>query len=262
MLREIFRELFQYRELLRAFTYRNIKIRYKQTIMGFLWAIFMPAVIVLSGIVIKKAIAIVSGRPLELAEIVSVSVKALPWAFFIGAIKFSVNSLVGNMNLVKKIYFPREVFPISYIFVQLFDFLIAIAFLTLVLIFARIGLSIYLLYVPFLIIFLVLFTIGLALILSCGNVFFRDVRYIVDVVLTFGIFFTPVFYEASMFKDWKIILLLNPVASILESMNAVVVFHKMPDIFWFTYAGVASAVMFISGLSVFHKSEQIFAEVI
>ena len=191
---EMIKEFIQYRGLLVALTLRSIKIRYKQTAMGFLWAIFMPIIIVLAGIIVKKAMAVLSGRPLELSQIASVVVKSLPWAFFIGALKFSVNSLVGNMNLVQKIYFPREVFPISYILAQLFDFLIASFTLTLVLIFAKIGISIHLLWLPLIILFLVLFTAALGLLLSCANLFFRDVKYIVDVILTFGIFFTPVFY--------------------------------------------------------------------
>ena len=114
-MKKSFLRLLEYKELLFALTKRNIKIRYKQSIMGFLWAIFMPAVIVISGIIVKKAMAIFAGRPLELIQIISVSVKALPSAFFVGAVKFSANRLVGNMGLIKKIYFPREVFPISYI---------------------------------------------------------------------------------------------------------------------------------------------------
>ena len=237
-------------------------MKYKQTVMGFLWAIFMPALIVLSGIVVKGAMAALSNKPLALQEIVSVSVKALPWAFFVGALKFSVASIVGNMSLVTKIYFPRELFPISYVLGQLFDFFVAGLFLTLVLIFAHIGISIYLLWLPLIILFLVLLTMGLAMILSCGNVFFRDVRYIVDTLLTFGIFFTPVFYEAGMFAKWKTLLLLNPVGSILEAINETVVLHQLPDVGWLTYAGVCSLAIFIFGLIIFHKNEPLIAEYI
>jgi len=257
---EMIQELIQYRELLGALTWQNIRIRYKQTAMGFLWALFMPIIIVLSGIVVKKAMAVVSGRPLELTEIASVTVKALPWAFFIGAIRFSVTSLTGNMNLVQKIYFPREMFPFSYILAQLFDFVIATFVLAIVLIFAKVGVSIYLIWLPILILFLILFTTGLSLILSCGNLFFRDVKYIVDVILTFGIFFTPVFFSASMFGKWKTLLLLNPIGAILESINNVVVLHQAPEPFWLTYAGLWSIICFLVSWYIFHKAESTFAE--
>jgi ABC-type polysaccharide/polyol phosphate export permease len=258
----MFRELIESHELLWALTWRNIQIRYKQTIMGFLWAIFMPIIIILSGIVVKKAMAMFAGRPLDLSQIVSVSVKALPWAFFVGTLKFAVNSLVGNMSLIKKIYFPREVFPLSSVLSQLFDFIIALAFLVIIFMFARIGASIHLLWVPVLFMFLILFVTALGMVLGCANLFFRDVKYIVDVVLTFGIFFTPVFYEARMFGKWGKIILLNPVAAILENLNSVVVLKTAPDYLWLLYAGIWSIGGFFLAWYIFHKTEPLFAEYI
>jgi lipopolysaccharide transport system permease protein len=257
---EMIKELIQHRELLWALTWRNIKIRYKQTAMGFLWAIFMPMLVVLSGVVVRVAMSSISGKPLQLADIASVSVKSLPWAFFVGALKFGVTSLVGNMNLVTKIYFPREIFPLSSIISQLFDFGIAMAALAIVLVFAKVGFSIYLLWVPVLLILLVLLTTGLSFILSCANLFFRDVKYIVDVVLTFGIFFTPVFYSADMFGKWKNILLLNPVAPLLEGINDVVVLHTSPDPFWLTYTAIWAIGGFVLSWIIFKKAEPAFAE--
>jgi ABC-type polysaccharide/polyol phosphate export permease len=253
-------ELISHREILFALVKRNIKIRYKQTIMGFLWAIFIPLVIVISGIIVKKAISILSGKPLEFVQIVSMSAKALPWAFFIGAIRAAVGSLVANIFLIKKIYFPREIFPISYILTQLFDFFIALVVLTIIFIFAKIGISIYLLWAPLLIFFLIFLATGLGFVLSCSNLFFRDVKYIVDVILNFGIFFTPVFFEASMFGRWKPLLLLNPVAAILENINNVVVLHKPPDLLWLIYAGVLAVFFLLGGWLIFKKAEPVFAD--
>ncbi len=259
-MKEMIQEFIQYKELLGALTYQNIRIRYKQTIMGFLWALFMPIVIVCSGVMVKKAMATLSGAPLKFTEIASVSVKALPWAFFIGAIRFAVNSLIGNINLVQKIYFPREMLPLSYVLAQLFDFIVASCVLIVILTFAKIGISIYLFWLPLLILFLVFFTTGLCLILACGNLFFRDVKYIVDVILTFGIFFTPVFFDASMFGKWEQVMLLNPMGAILENINTVVVLHRAPDFFWLTYAGLWAIFGFFISWYIFHKSETTFAE--
>ena len=253
-------ELLKYRSLLWAFTIRNIQLKYKQTVMGFLWAIFMPLIIVFSGIVVKAAMAQMSGRPIQLAEMASVAVKSLSWAFFVAALKFSVNSLVGNMDLVKKIYFPKEVFPLSYTLGQLFDLFIASAAFTVIFFFAHIGVSIYLLWLPVLILLLVMLTAGLGMTLSCANLFYRDVRYVVDVILTFGIFFTPVFYEASMFKKWETVILLNPVAPILESINRVVVLQQSPDLFWLSYSAAWAFVSFFGGWYIFDQAEPLFAE--
>lgn len=241
-------------------TLRDIRIRYKQAAMGFLWAIFMPLMAVFAGVLIKAAISLTSEKPIDLTGVASISVKVLPWTFFISAIKFAVNSLVGNRELVTKIYFPREVFPFASILACLFDFLIASLTLAILLAIAHIGLSIQILWLPVLLLFLILFTSGLGLILASANLFFRDVKYIVEIILMFGIFFTPVFYEANTFGKWKPFLLANPIGSILEGINNVVVLHISPSPFWLFYAGVASVITFIIGLSIFHITEPYFAE--
>lgn len=253
-------ELIQYRHLLYMLTWRDIKIKYKQSLMGFLWAILMPMLIVAAGILVKKAFSIMSGKPMDLSELASVSVKAIPWAFFVSAIRFATNSLVGNSHLVTKIYFPREVFPISAVFANFFDFLIASAALTVILSIAGIGMSYHLIWVPFLVFLLVLLACGVGLILSCVNLFFRDVKYLVEVFLTFGIFFTPVFYEASMFGKWEPVLLLNPIGAILEAINAAVVFQKAPDLIWIAYAAAWSCGGFVIAWIIFHRAEFKFAE--
>ncbi len=259
-MKEMFREMISYRHLLFALALRDIKIKYKQSIMGFMWALFMPMMIVASGILVKKAFSIISGKPLDLSDIASVSVKALPWSFFVGAIQFGTNSLVTNMNLITKIYFPREVFPLSSILSNLLDFVIASITLTIILGFAGIGISIHILWLPLLIFLLVIFTSGLSLLLSCANLFFRDVKYIVQTALTFGIFFTPVFYDAKMFGKWAWVLLINPIGSLLEAINSVVVLHQPPDFFWLAYVSVCSLVFFLGSWCVFHRLEFKFAE--
>lgn len=256
----MFKEIIKYRDLLFMLTFRDIRVRYKQTAMGFIWAIFMPLMAVLAGIMIKKAISIFSGKPMDLIGIVSIVVKVLPWTFFVGAIKFSVQSLVGNKSLVTKIYFPREVLPFSSILASLFDFIIASVTLSLLLTFAHIGLSIYILWLPLILVFLILFTAGLSLLLSSANLFFRDVKYVVEIILMFAIFFTPVMYDANMFGKWQVIMLLNPMGSILEALNSVVVLHKAPNLFWLSYAGIFSIIMFTLALLIFHKNEPLFAE--
>ena len=256
----MFTELLKYRDLLLMLTLRDIKIRYKQSFMGFLWAIFMPIVAILAGILIKVAFSLVAHQPFDLKWVASISVKVLPWTFFINAIKFSVQSLVGNRDLVTKIYFPREVFPFASIFACLFDLMVATITLALILTIARIGISIYILWLPVLLLFLVLFTSGLGLIFSSANLFFRDVKYIVEIILMFGIFFTPVFYDVDTFGRLKPILLLNPIGSLLEGINSVVVLQKMPDIAWISYAGLSSIIVFIFGFALFHKLEPLFAE--
>lgn len=253
-------ELISYRDLLIMLVLRDVKIKYKQSIMGIMWAILMPIIIVLAGIVVKKAISVFSGREMELIDILTVSVKSLPWAFFVSALKFSTNSLLSNRGLVTKIYFPKEVCPLAAVLSSLIDFLVASSVLVIFLTVAGIGVSVYLLWVPLLFIVMVMLTTGLGMIFSCANLFFRDVKYIVEIILTFAIFFTPVFYEASDFKDWESYILLNPIAPILEGFNQVIIHQQSPDLFWITYSAVwATAGLYLAWMF-FFKMEHKFAE--
>lgn len=253
-------EIVNYRDLLLMLTLRDLRIRYKQAAMGFLWAIFMPIIAIMAGILIKKAMAVVAQQPLEMKSIISISVKVLPWTFFISSIRFSVQSLVGNSALVTKIYFPRAVLPLASIFACFFDFGISMLVLTVILMLFKAGASIYLLWIPVFLLILFFYTFGLGLLLSAANLFFRDVKYVVEILLMFGIFFTPVFYEASAFGRWKGIMLLNPIGSLLEQINRTVVYQQAPDYLWFAYAAITSFLMFAIGFAVFHKTEPYFAE--
>lgn len=254
------RELYKYRELLSIIVWRDIKIKYKQSVMGFMWAILMPMLVIASGILVKYAMATVSGKPMVISDVVTVSVKALPWSFFVGSVRFATSSLLGNANLVTKVYFPKEIFPLASILSNLFDFVIAGITLVVILMIAQIGWSIQILWVPVLILMMIILIIGIGLLLSALNLFFRDIKYIIDVLLTFGIFFTPVFYEAKMFGKWSTILLLNPMAPILEAINACVVSHHAPDFGWLAYSASFSCLLLSVSYPFFKKLESTFAE--
>jgi len=217
-------------------------------------------VIVGTGILVRYGFALASHAPVDFNDLAAVSVKAVPWAFFVSTIRFSTGSLVGNPNLVTKIYFPKIIFPISSMFSQMFDLAIASGLLAVVLAFMRIGLSVHLLWVPILLALLVLCATGMGILLSAANLFYRDVKYLVEVVVTFAIFFTPVFYDVSMFGKWAYIFLLNPLAPILEGIAACVVHHRMPQIEWILYSAAASLAIFACAFAFFTKLEPLFAE--
>jgi len=221
---EIARDLWNYRDLLHQITLRDIRIRYKQAIMGFGWAIFMPALIVMAGLLVKFAMATFAGKPLQSADVASLTVKALPWSFFVGAIGFAATSLLSNITLVTKVYSPREVFPLAATIAQAFDTSISAVVVAVALPFLGTPLTWSLLWVPVLIVLLFLFTTAVGLFLSCANLFFRDVKYIVQVLLTFGIFFTPVLFEASMFgPTGSRLVMLNPLSPFLEGLRLCIV---------------------------------------
>jgi ABC-type polysaccharide/polyol phosphate export permease len=221
------REVVEYRELLFQLTLRDVRIRYKQAIMGFGWALLMPLLVVGAGLLVKIAMAEMSGAQFRPESFAGMAVKALPWTFFVGAIGSATSSLTGNSNLLTKIYFPREVLPTSAVLTQGFDSAIGTIALGIVLfVVLRIGVSLQTLWAIPLIVLLFLFTTGAALMLSCANLFFRDVKYIVQVFVTFGIFFTPVLFEAESFGPiGSRLMMLNPLAPLLEGFRLAMVEH-------------------------------------
>ena len=278
-IREASAEVWDHRDLLEQLTLRDIKLRYKQAAMGFMWAVFMPCLIVLSGLIIRYAMARLSGQTLVRTDIANIAVKGVGWAFFVGALGFATASLVGNANLVTKIYFPREVLPLSAVAAQGFD--TGIGLVTLVVILPFLGISGHasLLWVPPLLVLLVLFTTAVSLFLSCANLFFRDVKYIVQIVLMFGIFFTPVFFEPSMLGTRGAhLLMLNPLTGILEGLRLTIVSgdsllhprttvtHGTVTPVWEPWELVYSAVVAIGGLigavTMFRRLQPLFAEYI
>ncbi len=278
---EMFQELIYYRELLWQMILRDVRIRYKQAVMGFGWALLMPILVVGSGFVVKYVLAQTAGTAVETKAVAGMAVKALAWTFFAGALGFATNSLTNNIGLVTKIYFPREVFPLAAVLVQAFDTSIGtILVLVVLMALPGVGLSWTGLWAVPLVLLLIALTMALALILSCANVFFRDVKYIAQLLITLGIFFTPVFYETEFLgPTGSQLMMLNPLAPILEGLRLAVVQHHNlwqslslsavdGRLIWIWHPGwlVYSAGWALGGLlaswRLFHRLEFLYAEYI
>lgn len=279
-LREIVNDVWEYRELLQQLAVRDIKLRYKQAVMGLGWALFMPLFIVAAGMIIRVAMAHLSGGGQHIGRgaMAGLAVKSLPWAFFIGAIGLATASLTGNASLVGKVYFPREVLPLAVLLAQGMDLLIGTIAVLLILPVLGITWSVQLLWVLPLAALLVVFTGGVSLFLACGNLFFRDVKYIVQVVLTFGIFFTPVIYEPEMIGPLGArLIMLNPMSPILEGFRLCIVEgHNLlrpltvagldgaTSVVWdpryLAYGVGVSVLVFAASAILFHRAEFAFAE--
>ena len=275
--REIIGDLRTYRELLLELARRDIRIRYKQAVMGFGWAIFMPILIVLSGVLVRFAMGQVSGSGVGTNEIAGIAVKGIAWAFFVGTITFATTTLTTNHNLISKVYFPREVLPLSALLAQCFDTGIGLIALAVLLPFLGVIPAWTLLWAPLLLVLLFLVTAAATPFLSCANLFFRDVKYIVQVLLTFGIFFTPVFYEPAMMgAKGAAIMQLNPLTPILEGLRlSVVEGHTLLapltvtakgvavtawDPIWLLYAAGWGVIGLAFSMLIFHRLEPAFAE--
>jgi len=223
-LRIVFKDLWDTRDLLFQLTRRDITIRYKQAVMGLAWAILTPVLIVLSGLLIRMAMAKFAGATVALSSMAGIAVKSLPWSFFVSSIGFATPSLSGNMNLVTKIYFPREVLTISSVLANSKDFLVGLIVVAVAVPLMGVHYTLQVLWTPLLLFIMLGFTTASGLFLACANLFFRDIKYIVQLLLMFGIFFTPVFFEPSMLGPRGARLaMLNPLAPVLEGLRLSVV---------------------------------------
>lgn len=248
------------RDLLYMLTWRDIHVRYKQSIMGIFWSVLMPALIVGSGVLVRVAAAHLSGTEISTDDIQQVMVRAVPWAFFITSLRFATSSLVSNASLVTKIAFPKEVFPISASLSNLFDSTIATVVVLLIMLATSWVPTWNALWALPLMLVLVMLTVAASLVLSAANLFFRDVKYLVEVILTYAIFFTPVLYSADMLGKWKTIIMLNPIAPLLEGIANAVVAGAPPDPAWTAYSVLAALILFVGGYSMFKHLESKFAE--
>lgn len=262
-------------ELIYQLTLRDLRIRYKQAFFGFAWALLIPVAVILAGMAVRLAMAHVSEIPLDRSQVAAMAVKSLPWAFFVGSLTTATPSLLANIVLVTKVYFPREVLPLASVLAQTFDSAIGATILVLFILYLRIPPSIQWLWVPFLLILLWSLVLALSLFLSCANIFLRDVKYIVQIFLMFGIFGTPVFLDAPMFGvHLSPFVMLNPLAPILEGLRlAIVENHNLLQpmasaergfVFWHPWYLAYTAAWAFGGLILsalfFHRSERRFAE--
>lgn len=254
------REFWRYRGLLYAVTYRDIKIKYKQSVMGFMWAILMPLLIVLVGVLVRFAYTLASGRSVVLSDVAGVAMRSVPWSFTVTSIRFSTNCLIQNTSLVTKIYFPKEIFPMAAVLSSLFDLSVASVPLTILVIFGGGQLSLQLLWIPLILAILITIVLGIGFFVAAGSLFFRDVKYLVEIALTFGIFVTPVFFNVAMFGKYSTLMMLNPLSPVLESLDAAVVKGQAPDPLWLAYSTAFGLIALTSGYVFFKRLEPKFAE--
>lgn len=255
--KEMVREQFEYRELLYQMTYRDLLLRYKQTVMGFGWALFMPLVnTVVFSVIFTRVAPIDVGMPYPLFAFCGL----LTWNFTASSLKFAVNSLTSNTSLVTKVYFPREIFPASSVLVSLVDFAVASLALVALLVWYQVGVHWTLVLVPVVLLVHVAFTLGVALILAMANLFYRDVKYLFEIFLTVWMFVTAVLYPVSLVGGrMGQAMQLNPVTPIIEAYRDVLIRGVAPGP-WFGYAAaVALVVLFVAWLT-FHRAEFQFAE--
>ena len=255
------RTLARYRDLLYTLSVHRVKVRYKQSLLGASWAIIQPLAMV---IILTAIFSFIARMPSEgLPYVLFVYVALLPWNYLSTSLTTSTNGLVSHANLITKVYFPREILPLTYVFAALFDFIIASTVLIVLLFYYRVPLTANVIYVLPIMAILTLFAVGAALVLSAIQVRFRDVGVAVPIAMQVWMFASPVLYPlAAVPVRFRSIYQLNPMAGILEGLRRVVLQGAPPEMTALSISAVISVGLLMIAYAYFKRVEATMADVI
>jgi lipopolysaccharide transport system permease protein len=255
------KEIWEYRELLYFLTWRDVKVRYKQTVLGAAWAVIQPffTMVVFSLFFGRLAKVPSDGIPYPIFAFAAL----VPWNYFANALTQSSDSLVGSANLIKKVYFPRLVIPMAAVISGAVDFSIAFTVLLGMMLFYGIVPTVHTLWLPLLLLLGVVTALGVGLWLSALNVQFRDVRYTVPFLAQFWMFATPVAYPSSLLSQpWRTIYGLNPMAGVVEGFRWALLGTKTAPGPMLAVSAAVAVLVLVGGAFYFRRMEKTFADVV
>jgi len=254
-------ELWEYRELLYFLTWRDIKVRYKQTALGAAWAIIQPfmTMVVFSLFFGKLAKLPSDGVPYPIFSFTAL----VPWTFFAYGLSQSSNSLVGSANLIKKVYFPRLVIPISSVLSGVVDFVLAFMMLLVLMVYYGIYPTINVVWLPAFVLLTAVTSLGVGLWLSALNVEYRDVKYVIPFLTQFWMFATPIAYSSKLLDEpWRTIYGINPMVGVVEGFRWALLGTNTQPGPMILASSVAALVLLVSGAFYFRRMEKNFADVV
>jgi lipopolysaccharide transport system permease protein len=255
------RELWEYRELLFFFVWRDLKVRYKQTVLGAAWAIIQPffTMVIFSLFFGRLANVPSDGLPYPIFSYAAL----VPWTFFATALTQASNSLVISANMIKKIYFPRLTLPISTVLAGVVDFVLAFLVLMGMMLFYDLKPTINVVWLPAFLLLALVTSLAVALWLSAMNVQFRDVHYTIPFITQAWLFLTPIAYPSSLLPEpWRTLYGLNPMAGVVEGFRWALLGTDTPPGPMTIVSAVVAVVMLVGGAFYFRRMEQSFADVI
>jgi lipopolysaccharide transport system permease protein len=221
------REIWAARELLYFFVWRDVKVRYKQTLLGVIWVILQPLVMVFVFTLFFGRFVALDNQTSNIPYPLFVLAGLLPWTFFASALNASCNSLINNTSLITKIYFPRALIPMAAVIAGLVDLGIGFVVLSLLMLYFRIGITWNVLLLPVLVFFVGLLALSLGMLLSALNVRFRDIRHALPFVIQVWMFASPVIYPATIVPGrWRWLFSLNPMNGMIEAFRAAFFSHQ------------------------------------
>ena len=256
-----FKLLFGHRDLLFTWSYRIIRARYQQSVLGGLWAIIVPVTTtIIFSVIFTYFIPINTGN---IPYLVFSYTAMVPWTLFSSSINDMVDSLTGNMNLVSKIYFPREILPIATMLARMVDAFIAYGILAVLMVYYRMPVTLSgLLLMPFILLIQIALALGIGFIGGALNVFYRDIRHIFSLGLQLWFYASPIIYPVTSVPDrLKPLYFLNPMAGVLEAYRAILLYDTLPGPSIYYSAGV-SILALVIGFWIFKRLEFQFADII
>ncbi|GAB4219925.1 MAG: ABC transporter permease [Candidatus Microgenomates bacterium] len=251
--------LISYRELLLNLAYREISQRYKQSILGYAWVIINPLFQLLVLSFVFSTIFRVSS--FNVPYVIFLIVGLLPWNFFAQSLASAANSLVGNSSLITKIYFPREILVYSTIIAKAVDFFYSCFVLIFFFIFYKVAITPYIFWLIPIFLIQLIFTAGLGLLISSLNLFYRDIQYLLNLIISLWFYLTPVIYPVEQFPEkYRFIFIFNPMSVIINAYRQVVLGGKGPNLNSLGLAAIVSIGFFIVAYLIFKKTEGQFAD--
>jgi lipopolysaccharide transport system permease protein len=259
--RHYWADLWRYRELLYILAWRDIVVRYKQTVIGIAWALIRPALTMVVFVVFRRMVGI---EPGSVPEPILVFAAVLPWQFFSSALSESSGSLIGNSNLISKIYFPRLIIPGAAVVTSMVDFLITLGMLAVLMLWYDFAPGWQLVFLPLFVLLAFGLSLGLGLFLAALNVEYRDFRYVVPFIVQFGLFISPIaFTTANVPERWRTLYALNPMVGIIDGFRWCILGGRAPLDMQTLGLSVAVTVSFVLlGVWYFRRMERSFADVI
>jgi len=255
------KELWEYKELLYFLIWRDIKVRYKQTVLGAAWAIIQPffTMVVFSLFFGKLAKMPSDGIPYPIFAYAAL----VPWTFFANGLGKASNSLVGSANLIKKIYFPRLCLPVSSVLSGIVDFVLAFIVLIVMMFYFGIVPTINIVWLPLLLMLAFVASLGVSLWLSAMNVQFRDVQYIIPFLTQFWLFATPIAYPSSLLSEpWRTVYAINPMVGVVEGFRWALLGADTAPGPMIIVSSLAALSLLVSGAFYFRRLEKTFADVV
>lgn len=253
----IFKKIYNYRELLKSNVKKEIRGRYKNSILGIMWSFLNPLLQLLVYAVIFGAL--LGGN--DSTYHIYICVALIPWTYFTTTITQAAFTIIGNGDIIKKVYFPREILPISVVTSGAVNFVISTIIILAFVIFSGIGISKYILLYPFILLVQYILLLGISFIVSAITVYFRDLEHIIGIILMAAFYGTPIVYKLEQLPaNLQIVMKLNPMTHLINAYRAIFYYHQLPNMKMLGILLIASIGLTVVGYYIFKKLQKGFAE--